>query len=113
MIPRIVKAVSIDQLFRNQERVGLRQEHQRIVDAALVIAVEIVVAETSVAGHVDAQHQQVAFSRQLGTDHRLDDRDCHAHRRRGLHLLEDVLSKAGFASGYLQVGPAGNAIDGL
>ena len=48
----------------------------------------------------------------FGVDDRFDDRDGDAHRRRGLHLLEHVLVEAGLAGRDLQLGLAGDAIDG-
>ena len=55
------EVVPVGELLREDERVGLRQEHQRIVDHRLVAALEVVVAQAAVAGHVDAEHQQVAL----------------------------------------------------
>ena len=49
--------------FVSDDRIGLRQEHQRIVDDRLVAAFEVVVAQAAIAGHVDAEDQQVALPR--------------------------------------------------
>ena len=57
------EAVLVGELLRDDDRVGLREEDQRIVDDRLVAALEVVVAQAAVAGHVDAEDQQVALAR--------------------------------------------------
>ena len=76
------QTVAVGQLVRNDERVRLREKDQRIVDDGLVAAVEVVVAQTAIAGHVDAEHEQVAFALQVRIHDRFDDGDRHAHRWR-------------------------------
>ena len=59
------EVVLVGELLRQDERIGLREKDQRIVDDRLVAALEIVVAQAAVAGHVDAEHQQVALARDV------------------------------------------------
>ncbi len=47
--------------FDRDQGIRLREEHQRIVDGRVLAALEIVVAQAAVAGHVDAEHEQVAL----------------------------------------------------
>ena len=56
------EVVLVGELLRQDERVGLREEHQRIVDDRVVAALEVVVAQAAVAGHVDAEDEQVALA---------------------------------------------------
>ena len=57
------RAVSIGELLRDDDRIGLREKHERIVDDGLVAALEIVVAQAAIARHVDAENQDVALAR--------------------------------------------------
>ena len=57
--------------------------------------------------------EQVALAREAGVDDRLDHRHRDAHRRTRLHRLEHVFAEAGLAGRDLQLGLAGDAIDGL
>ena len=43
--------------LREDDRVGLREEDQRIVDDVVIGRFEIVVAQAAVAGHVDAENR--------------------------------------------------------
>ena len=53
---------------RENDGVGLCQKDERIVDDGLVAAVEIVIAQTAIAGHVDSKDQQAALARNLRVD---------------------------------------------
>ena len=106
-------AVLVGELPREDDRVGLRQEHQRIVDDRLVAALEVVVAQAAVAGHVDAEDEQVALARRCcesttasmtGTATRTAGDAC--------TRLEHLFVEAGLAGRDLQLGLAGNAVDG-
>ena len=57
-----VEMIPLGELPRDDDRVGLREKHQRIVDDRLVAALEVVVAQAAIAGHVDAENQQVALA---------------------------------------------------
>ena len=57
----------------------------------LVARFEVVVAQAAIAGHVDAEDQQVAFAGDPRVDDGLDDRHGDADRRRGLDRLEHRL----------------------
>ena len=72
--------VLLGELLRQDDRVGLREKHERIVDDRFVAALEVVVAQAAVAGHVDAEHEQVALARDVRIDDRLDDRHRDADR---------------------------------
>ena len=81
--------IAVGEFLRQDDRVGLREKHQRIVDDRLVAALEIVVAQAAIAGHVDAEDEQVALAAALdlfGVGDRLDHRHGHAapSRRPGL-----------------------------
>ena len=79
MMPRTVKAFSpsdraerqaaarrepvpVGELLREDERIGLREKDQRVVDDGVVAALEVVVAQAAIARHVDAEHEQVALA---------------------------------------------------
>ncbi len=105
-------AVPVGEIPRDDDRVGLRQEDQRVVDDRLVGGVEIVVAQAAVASHVDAQHEEGALAGNLRVDGRFDDRHGDPHRWRGLDRLEHGFVESGFAGRYLELGLARDAIDG-
>ena len=97
--------------FETMSESGCARKTSGSSTIAVVSAVEVVVAQTAIARHVDAEHEQVALALQVRIHDGLDDRDRHAHGRRGLDLLEHVFAEASFAGGDLQVRLAGNAID--
>jgi hypothetical protein len=88
--------VFVGELPGQNERVRLREEDERVVDHPLVARLEIVVAQTPIAGHVDPEHQQVTFPGNAGVDDSLDDGHRDAYGRRGLHGLEDLFVEAPF-----------------
>ena len=53
----------LGEFLRQDDRIRLREKHQRIVDDRFVAALEVVVAQAAIAGHVDAEDQQVALAR--------------------------------------------------
>ena len=61
--------------------------------AVVAAGVEVVVAQTPIAGHVDAEHQQIAFALDVRVDDDLDDGHRDAHGRRRLHGVEHVLAE--------------------
>ena len=69
---------------------------------------QVVLAQAAIAGHVDAEHQQIALPGQPRGRHRFDDRRGHAHLRQRLHALEHLFVEAGLAGRDLQFGRAGN-----
>jgi hypothetical protein len=107
------QAVAFAELGRQDDRVGLGQEHQRVVEHRVVAGGEIVLTKTPIAGHVDAQDQETALARQAGPDDRLDDGRGHADLIQRLDPLEDLFREPGVAGGDLEFGGAGNAVDGL
>ena len=56
------EVILVGELLGQDDRVRLREKHQRIVDDRLVAAFEVVVAQAAIAGHVDAEDQQAAFA---------------------------------------------------
>ena len=105
------QSVSIGELLRDDDRIGLREKHQRVVDDGLVAALEIVVAQAAIAGHVDAENQQVALAREARRRRRLDDRHRDLHLWNRLHALEDLLREARLTGRHLKLRGTGNAID--
>ena len=102
----------LGELLRDDDRVGLREEHQRVVDDRFVAALEVVVAQAAVAGHVDAEDEQVALP--------LDVRCRRPLRspapRRGpsappARVSSTSSPKPGLAGRHLQLGLARDAID--
>jgi hypothetical protein len=55
--------VLVREFLRQDDRVGLREEDQRIVDDRLLARLEVVVAEAAIPGHVDAEDQQTSLIR--------------------------------------------------
>jgi hypothetical protein len=104
--------VPVGEIPCDDDRVGLRQEDQRVVDDRLVGSIEIVVAQAAVAGHVDAQHEERALAGNLRVDGRFDDRHRDPHRGRALDRLEHGFVESCFAGRYLELGLARDAIDG-
>ena len=67
------EVVAVGELAGDDERIGLGEEDERIVDHVLVAVVEVVVAEAAVAGHVDAEDEEVALAGEAGVDLGFDD----------------------------------------
>ncbi len=111
--PVHLEAVLLGELPRHHERVGLREEDERIVDHRLVGVLDVVLAQAAIAGHVDAEDQQLALAADPGVHHRLDHGHGHAHGRGRLHGLQHFLVEPGLARRDLQLGLAGDAVDGL
>ncbi len=103
----------IRELFRDDERIGLRQKHERIVDHGIVAVLEVVVAQAAIAGHVDTKDQQRALALHTAVDNGLDHGNRDAHGRRGLDAVENLLAETGFSSSDLQLRLAGDPIDRL
>jgi hypothetical protein len=61
------------------DRVGLRQENQRVVHDLRIAALEVVITQAAVAQHVDAEHVQTPLTRHSAVDHGLDNRDRDSH----------------------------------
>ena len=106
-----VEAVPLRELVRDDDRIGLREKDERVVDDRLVAALEVVVAQAAIAGHVDAENQDVALARQVRRRRRFDDGHGDLHLGNRLHALEHLLGKSGLAGRHLQLGRAGDAID--
>lgn len=106
------QAITIGEFLGDDDRIGLREKHQRVVDDRLVCVLEVVFAQAPIAGHVDAENQDVPLSRQARAGRRLDDRHRDLDLRDRLHPLEHVFQKPGVTGRHLQLGRAGNAIDG-
>ena len=105
------QSVSIGELLGDDDRIGLREKDQRIVDDGLVAALEVVVAQAAIARHVDAENQQVALARERVRRRRLDDRHRDLHLWNRLHALEDLLRESRLTGRHLQLRGTGDAID--
>ena len=57
-----VEMILVRELLGHDQRIGLGEKDQRVVDDRLVAAVEVVVAKAAIAGHVDAEDEHVAFA---------------------------------------------------
>ena len=66
---------SCGEVRRDDQRIGLRQEDEGIVDDAFLAAFKIVIAKAAVAGHVYGEDQQTARIR----EGRIHDRFDHGH----------------------------------
>jgi len=95
----------------DDDRVGLSEKDERIVDDRFVAAFEIVVAQAAVAGHVHAEYQDVALTGEVRSRRRLDDRNRNPDGRNGLNLLEHLFGKTRFAGADLQLRRPGDSID--
>ena len=104
------QAVALRKFLGDDDRIGLRQKHQRIVDDGFVAALQVVVPQAAVARHVDAQNQDVPLARNARGGGRLDHGNGHCHFRHRLHFLQDLLGKSRLAGGHLQLRGAGDAI---
>lgn len=95
----------------DHDGVGLRKEHQRVVQDCRIAIREVVLTETAVAGHVHAENQQIALAGKSRADDGFDDRSGHPHLGVFLHAFEHVLVEAGLACRDLELGRAGDAVD--
>ena len=98
---------------RDDQRIGLRQEHEGIIDDAFLAAFKVVIAQAAVTGHVYREDQQTARVREGRIHDRFDHGHRHAHIRVGLDLLENFLGKPRLASRNLQLCRASDPVDGL
>ena len=129
MMPRTVNALSpiivdsvsrsptrrpfrVGELLRDDDRIGLREKHERIVDDRFVAALEVVLAQAAIAGHVDAEDQDVSLAGEVRRRRRFDDGHGDLHFGYRLDALEHFFGKPGFAGRHLQLGRAGDPIDG-
>ena len=99
------------ELVRDDDRIGLREKHERVVDDRFVAALEVVLAQAAIACHVDAENQNVSLAGDPRRRRRLDDGDRHLHLGNRLDALEYLFWKTGLARRHLQLGCAGDAID--
>ncbi len=99
----------------HHQRIGLGEEHQRIVDVIVSLAArfQIVIAQAAIARHVHAQDQQIALPLDARAHHRFDHRHRDAHLRHGLHALQNIFVESGFAGRDLQLRGSRDAIHGL
>ena len=100
------------ELAGDDDRIRLRQKHQRIVDDGGVAALEVVLPQAPIAGHVDTEDQDVPLPRQSCPSRRLDDRHRHLHLWYRLDPFQDLLGKPALAGVHLQLRRTRNAIDG-
>ena len=107
------QAVARGEPAGEHDGVRLREKHEWIVDGRVVFALEIVVSQAAVAGHVDGEDKKAALAAHVRTHHRFDHRHGHPHGSGGLHPFEHVLGKSAFPCRHLQLGLAGDAIHGL
>ena len=91
------KVVPLGEFVRDDDRIGLREKHQRIVDDRLVAAFEVVLAQAAIARHIDAENQNVSLARQVRAGRRLDDGHGDLHLGNRLHALEHLFGKSGLA----------------
>ena len=92
-----MKAVAIGELAGEDEGIGLREEHQGVVDHVLVAAVEIVVAQAAVAGHIHRENQDAALAGEAGIDGGFDHRGRGADLRNRLDALQHILAETGIS----------------
>ena len=105
------EVVSRRELVGDDDGIGLREKHERVVDDRLVAALEVVLAQAAIACHVDAENQDVALTGQPRRRRRLDDGHRHLHFGNRLDALEHLFGKPGLARRHLQLSRAGDAID--
>ena len=67
------QTVSLRKLLGDDDGVGLCEKHERIVDDRLVAALQVVISQTAIPGHVDAENQNVALPVKIRPGRRFDD----------------------------------------
>ena len=88
------EAVAAGELAREDQRIGLGQEDQRIVDHVLVGVFEIVIAQAAVAGHIDGQDQELALAWEAGIGLGFDDRRGGADIAERLDAFQHLFGEA-------------------
>ena len=106
-------AVAVGEFLGEDQRIGLREEDQRVVNGRIAPAFEVVVAQAAVARHVHAKDEQVALAGDVRVDDDFDDRHGDPYCGRRLHDVQHVLAKARFAGRDLELGLTGDPVDGL
>ena len=94
----------------DDQRIGLGQKDQRIVDAGLVAAFDVVIAQAAVARHIDAQDQNVALPRKPRAGDSFNHRNRRTDLRNRLHALQNVFVESRFSGRDLQLRRARDAI---
>ena len=107
------EVVAVGELAGEDERIGLGEEDEGIVDDVLVGVVEIVIAEAAVAGHIDGEDQELALAGESGIGLGLDNRRGGTDLAERLDAFQHVFGESGVAGGDLELGLAGDALDGV
>jgi hypothetical protein len=110
-VSRLPGVMPFRKFFRRDQRIGLREEHERVVNHRIIAALQVVIAEAAIAGHIDPENEQVALAFDPRVNDRFDHGDRHANGLRSLNLVQNRLVETGLAGAHLQFRLPGDPID--